>query len=66
MTEKLKIDPQAGQAHMVVDGHAITLCFSENYNPTLAAIVKETLIDAFLRQSGIGESDIKGVLMPTV
>ena len=57
MTEQVKLAPQAMQTHMVVDGHTITLCFSPDYNPTLASLVKETLLDAFLRKSGIGKSD---------
>ncbi|MCM1296656.1 MAG: hypothetical protein NC311_14050 [Muribaculaceae bacterium] len=38
------------QAHMVIDGHNVTISFSEQYNPALAPLLKETLIDAFLRQ----------------
>ena len=53
MTKIVSLDCKAKQAHMVVDGRPITLSFSEDYNPTLAPLVKETLIDAFLRRNGI-------------
>lgn len=61
MTEQVKLDSQARQIHMVVDGHTISLCFSEHYNPTLASLVKGTLIDGFLRKSGIGQNDLTEV-----
>lgn len=55
MAEMVTFDSGTKQAHMVVEGCPITLSFSEDYNPTLAPLVKETLIDAFLRKNGIGE-----------
>lgn len=55
MSEMVTFDSGTKQAHMVVEGYPITLSFSEDYNPTLAPLVKETLIDAFLRKNGFGE-----------
>lgn len=57
MAEQVKLDAKADQIHMIVDGRTITLCFSSDYNPTLAPLVKETLLDSFLRKNGIGASD---------
>lgn len=42
------------QARMMIDGHEITMSFAEHYNPTLAQLVKNTLIDSFLRINEIG------------
>ena len=53
MTEQVKLAPQAMQTHMVVDGHTITLCFSPDYNPTLASLVKETLLDTLRKRRNL-------------
>lgn len=58
MTETLKLSRREQEAHMEIDGHKITICFSKEYNPTLAALVKETLIDSFLRKNGICADDL--------
>ncbi len=59
MIEKRVLDPVKQEAHLTVDGHKVTICFSPDYNPTLASLVKETLIDSFLRRNGIGVSDLQ-------
>lgn len=53
MLESLRLNRSGDEAHMEIDGHKITICFSKEYNPMLAALVKETLIDSFLRKNGI-------------
>ena len=58
MLESLKLNRSRREAHMEIDGHQITTSFSDEYNPTLAGLVKETLIDSFLRKSGICSDDI--------
>ncbi len=62
MIEKRILDPIKQEAHLTVDGHAVTICFSPDYNPTLASLVKETLIDSFLRRNGIGADEFKSEL----
>ena len=52
MTEKKTSDLDQREVHMTIGGHDITICFSQEYNPTLASLVKETLIDSFLRKMG--------------
>lgn len=52
MAEKKTAAPDQREVHMTIDGHDITICFSQEYNPTLASLVKETLIDSFLRRMG--------------
>ena len=58
MIEKKDFDLDQREVHMTIDGHNITICFSQEYNPKLASLVKETLIDSFLRKNGICAEDI--------
>jgi hypothetical protein len=38
---------------MTMDGRKVTLSFTEHYNPNLGKLVRNTLLDACLRQGGI-------------
>lgn len=58
MVESLRLNRSKQEAHMEIDGHQITISFESAYNPTLAALVKETLIDSFLRKNGICADDL--------
>lgn len=41
------------QIHMTVDGHKVTLSFAEKHNPTLSAVVRNTLLDAYIKRVGL-------------
>ncbi len=58
MVESLKLNRREQEAYMEIDGHKITICFSKEHNPALAAMIKETLIDSFLRKNGICADDL--------
>lgn len=58
MVGTLMLNRKEQEAHMEIDGHKITICFADEFNPALATLVKETLIDAFLRKNGIGQCDL--------
>ena len=42
-----------GRKKMNINGYEITLSFSEEYNPNLAALVRSTLLDAYIRKNGL-------------
>ena len=44
----IKNNAKSELVHRKVDGYSITLCFSSNYNPTLAHTIRETLLDSQL------------------
>lgn len=41
------------QIYMTVDGHKVTLSFAEKNNPTLSAVVRNTLLDAYIKRVGL-------------
>lgn len=49
--KKVYVDSAKETAKMVIDGHEITFSFASHPNPTLAQVVKENLIDSYIRRS---------------
>ena len=43
------------QLEMCVRGRKVTLRFSEEYNPNLSQLVRNALLDSFIRQNGLYE-----------
>ena len=43
------------QLEMCVRGRKVTLGFSEEYNPNLSQLVRNALLDSFIRQNGLYE-----------
>lgn len=43
------------QLDMCVRGRKVTLSFSEEYNPNLSQLVRNALLDSFIRQNGLYE-----------
>ena len=43
------------QLDMCVRGRKVTLSFSEEYNPILSQLVRNALLDSFIRQNGLYE-----------
>lgn len=41
------------QLNMTIDGHKVTLSFSQEYNPAVSKLVRNTLLDAFIRKNEI-------------
>ena len=41
------------QIQMIIEGHEVTLCFAQEPNPTLSALVRNTLLDAYIRKNGL-------------
>lgn len=41
------------QIQMIIEGHEVTLSFAQEPNPTLSALVRNTLLDAYIRKSGL-------------
>lgn len=45
------------QISMVVSGRQVTCTFSEEPNPNLSALIRNMLLDSYLRNNRIGTSD---------
>ncbi len=41
------------QMNMTIDGHKVTISFAQEYNPTLAALVRTTLLDAYIKKNAL-------------
>ena len=41
------------QIQMTIEGHDVTLSFAPEPNPTLSALVRNTLLDAYIRKNGL-------------
>lgn len=41
------------QMNMTIDGHKVTISFAQECNPILASLVRNTLLDAFIRKNGL-------------
>lgn len=39
------------QIQMIIEGHEVTLSFAQEPNPTLSALVRNTLLDAYIRKN---------------
>ena len=48
-------DKKQKQLEMCVRGRKVTLNFSEEYNPNLSQLVRNALLDSFIRQNGLYE-----------
>ena len=48
-------DKKQKQLEMCVRGRKVTLSFSEVYNPNLSQLVRNALLDSFIRQNGLYE-----------
>ena len=53
MTNKKSDEKQVRQKQMTINGYKVTLSFSEEYNPNLSALVRSTLLDAYIRKNGL-------------
>lgn len=40
------------QIQMTIEGHKVTVSFAQEANPTLSALVRNTLLDAYIRKTG--------------
>lgn len=38
---------------MTIDGHKVTISFAQEYNPSLSSLVRNTLLDAYIRKNGL-------------
>lgn len=36
-----------------IEGHKVTISFAQEANPTLSALVRNTLLDAYIRKNGL-------------
>ena len=57
MTSKKSDEKQVRQKQMNINGYKVTLSFSEEYNPNLSALVRSTLLDAYIRKNGLGPEE---------
>ena len=47
------VQPYGDQIQMTIDGHHVTISFTQEENPTLSALVRNTLLDAYIRKNGL-------------
>lgn len=38
---------------MTIDSHKVTISFAQEYNPSLSSLVRNTLLDAYIRKNGL-------------
>ena len=43
----------ANQIQMIIEGHKVAISFAQEANPTLSALVRNTLLDAYIRKNGL-------------
>lgn len=53
MVNQVTEKKNARQMQMTIDGHTVTLSFAQEPNPTLSALVRNTLLDAYIRKNGL-------------
>ena len=53
MVNQVTEKKNARQMQMTIDGHTVTLSFAQEPNPTLSALVHNTLLDAYIRKNGL-------------
>jgi len=41
------------QINLVIDGRKVSIGFTQEYNPKLSALVRNTLLDAYIRKNGL-------------
>lgn len=41
------------EIQMTIEGHKVTVSFAQEANPTLSALVRNTLLDAYIRKNGL-------------
>ena len=41
------------QIQLTIEGHKVTISFAQEANPTLSALVRNTLLDAYIRKNGL-------------
>lgn len=47
------VQPYGDQIQMTIDGHHVTVSFMQEENPTLSALVRNTLLDAYIRKNDL-------------
>ena len=47
------VRPYGDQIQMTIDGHHVTISFTQEENPTLSALVRSTLLDAYIRKNDL-------------
>ena len=47
------VQPYGDQIQMTIDGHHVTISFAQEENPTLSALVRNTLLDAYIRKNDL-------------
>lgn len=53
MTNQTTEKKNTNQVQMTIDGHKVTISFSQEINPNLSALVRNTLLDAYIRKNGL-------------
>lgn len=51
--ERKKERKNTHQIQMTIDGHKITISFAQECNPALSPLVRNTLLDAYIRKNGL-------------
>ncbi len=41
------------QINLIINGHKVSIGFAQEYNPNLSALVRNTLLDAYIRKNGL-------------
>lgn len=53
MTSQITEKGNKYKIQMTIDGHKVTISFAQEANPTLSALVRNTLLDAYIRKNGL-------------
>lgn len=53
MTSQTTEKENKHKIQMTVEGHKVTISFAQEANPALSALVRNTLLDAYIRKNGL-------------
>lgn len=53
MKEQSQDKQNTRQVQMTIDGYKVTISFAPECNPTLSSLVRNTLLDAYIRKNGL-------------
>lgn len=53
MKEQTQERKNTHQIQMTIDGHKITISFAQECNPALSSLVRNTLLDDYIRRNGL-------------
>lgn len=54
MKEQTQEKKNTHQMQLTIDGHKVVITFAAECNPTLSSLVRNTLLDSYIRRNSLG------------